>query len=614
MPVADKVNAALPVSAEVRVAQERLAALLKQEPDALKAVEEQVDARMVLRALNCTKNVKIGRLASVAEVQQLVTDRSCFQEQDNELLQFYGIRTVGLLLARPPLRPLKPAGQLTPLAHPKFERFDVGAIARDAGVAYLQGPLGNGVIVELPGAAPIATIDRSMGWGHLGTRLSPNGRLLVGNEGQSSVFYDAETGSNCWEAPRSMRLLEWLPHVNGLLMTNASGGVSLLDGTRGTSIEEPLAPKNSNYAAATPGNEPGSTPRTLVGTNNSFVLLEHARTAAGLTSTAHKQFQIPYSGGISIGPPVSMRSGQSVIFVTSRDIGWLDLGSGASGVWKTSGFFQPVFSKLSETRIVLNSVGPRGFPRVWAFDIDALTVAPLELGDFPGTILSIGDRVGFLLREKSLSFGDKADAGAAEPMEKVVARAELEQQLAKLQALSQAADPSQGVNPAMNRLGLPASMVGISAPPVSGTATPAIPIVPGLEGLPKDAQVHIVGVYEGKRPSGSPAADRRQPVRVVVRGTGHPMILVLAGYEPVTWQVANTGARIVAVLLSGDASSSVAGAGSVPILRIGHHFAYKAEGEEYQALRLAVARYTGSAPIRSFQGAYTGSDFSLGGY
>lgn len=79
MPVADKVNAALPVSAEVRVAQERLAALLKQEPDALKAVEEQVDARMVLRALNCTKNVNIGRLASVAEVLQLVTDRSCFQ-------------------------------------------------------------------------------------------------------------------------------------------------------------------------------------------------------------------------------------------------------------------------------------------------------------------------------------------------------------------------------------------------------------------------------------------------------------------------------------------------------------------------------------------------------
>jgi hypothetical protein len=67
------------------------------------------------------------------------------------------------------------------------------------------------------------------------------------------------------------------------------------------------------------------------------------------------------------------------------------------------------------------------------------------------------------------------------------------------------------------------------------------------------------------------------------------------------------------VLLSGYHPSNVHGVGNVPVLRIGSTHAYAAGSAEYTNLRDAVTRYTGTRPIKSFQGRYTGADFTVGG-
>ena len=90
-------------------------------------------------------------------------------------------------------------------------------------------------------------------------------------------------------------------------------------------------------------------------------------------------------------------------------------------------------------------------------------------------------------------------------------------------------------------------------------------------------------------------------------------MLVLASYESVNWSVVNNGARVSAVLLSGYHPSTVNGLGNVPVLRIGTAYAYSTGGTAYARLRQAVSQYTGAREIRSFQGTYTGTEFSVGG-
>lgn len=91
------------------------------------------------------------------------------------------------------------------------------------------------------------------------------------------------------------------------------------------------------------------------------------------------------------------------------------------------------------------------------------------------------------------------------------------------------------------------------------------------------------------------------------------MVLVLSSYEAVNWVLSqSTSSRLAAVLVSGYGASSVAGQGKAQVLRIGSTYAYAAGSSEYVRLRQAVTQYTGSREIKSFQGSYKGSEFSVG--
>lgn len=614
MPVPAKVNAAYPVSPEVRAAEERLRQLLADNSAGVAELKAQLDARLTLRALNCAKTVSIGRLDSVDSVRKRGLDRRCFQEQDKDLLQFQAVRTVGTMLTGPPLRPLKVTGEIATLPRGHLSHIGFGTFAREAGVAVLRDGPGDAAVVEIPGGKPIVQLPRASMYEH-NSRLSPNGRVFAGNaNAQGVAFFDAETGGRIWDTSDGSRLLAWLPEVAGFIYAQRDGTIMLADGLTGSVAPHPAAAKNSSFTA----HVPGQPVRTLMGTSHELKLVTHERTPEGIRVSTIKELRIASGHGMTSGNPVSMRSGKLVVFASMRDIGWLDLDSGASAVWKTSPHFAVQFAKLDETHLMVDSVGPGGLGlKPWTFDIEAETLSPLDLGGPRGMIVDIGERVGFMRRGNDAWFGNVVQAGQTSPLEKVLADLDLQVQLAKLQAQSGAATAELN---APERAALNAAALTRAAADAAGDLRPAAAVVPGLGEVPADAQVHIVGVYEGKgsadvrRAPGQPSGGHpKRDVRVQVRGTGRPMVLVLASYEPVNWIVTNSGARISAVLLSGYHPSTVTGTGTVPVLRIGSEYAYSPSSSEYLRLRQSVARFTGTREIRSFQGGYSGSDFSVGG-
>lgn len=598
MSVPEKVNAAFPPSPEVRVAQERLLSLLADDSQAAEALQTQLESRLALRALACLKDAAIGRFDSVAAVRALPLAAPCFQEQDAELLQFYGVRTVGVLLAKPPLRPRTEAGPITALPKGKLSYISSGALARDAGVGVLRDGRGEGSVVEMPGGQVIAQLQGAGGASDVSLRLSPNGRVVVFNaSGQGPTFVEAETGSKIWSmgGSHSVRLLAWLPEVSGFVLAGGDGDVLLADGQSGRVEVHPVSLKHSSFAAHLPG--PPS--RLLMGTAREFVLVEHTRSPQGITASALKRYTVASGPGITSGHPVPMQGGRRVVYASMRDIGWLDLESGESGNWRSAPLFGIPFAKLDENRIMFDATDVQRMGLTpWAFDITNGTVAPVDLGGPRGLIVDIGDRVGFLRRGNEAWFGDKVSTGEAQPLDKPVAAFELELQLAKLRAqMRESGEP-----------GMATDRPGPAPVPSQWQSAP------GLSGVPADAQVHMVGVYEGQGPfrPGMGRPERRN-VRVLVRPSARPVVLVLSSYEPVNWMVVNAGAQISAVLLSGYHPSAVTGIDTAPLLRIGSAYAYSAGSAEFANLRQAVTRYTGPREIRSFQGSYSGAEFSVGG-
>ncbi len=596
MPVVKKINAAFPPSPEVKVAQERLSNLLADDAQAADALPAQLESRMALRALACVKDAAVGRFDSVAAVRALPLAATCFQEQDAELLKFYGVRTVGVLLAKPPLRPLTEAGPIAALPKGKLSYISSGVLARDAGVGVLRDGRGEGAVVEMPGGKVIAQLPGAAGASDAGMRLAPNGRVLVFNtSGQAPTFVEAETGSKIWSMSGShgVRLLAWLPEVQAFALAGGDGEVLLADGQSGRIEVHPVSLKNSSFAA----HLPGPTSRLLLGTARELVLVEHKRSPQGITASALKRYTIASGPGLTSGQPVPMQAGRRVVYASMRDIGWLDLESGESGTWRSAPLFGIPFAKLNENRIMFDATDVRGLGLApWALDITNGTVTPVDLGGSRGHIVDIGDRVGFLRRGNEAWFGDKVSTGEAQPLDKPVAAFELELQLAKLQAQVRESGEQ----------GMAAGRTAAAPSPWHSA--------PGLSGVPADAQVHMVGVYEGKGPS-RPGMGRQEPrnVRVVVRPSARPVVLVLSSYEPVNWIVVNAGAQISAVLLSGYHPSAVTGIGTPPVLRIGSAYANSVDSAEYANLCQAVTRYTGQRELRSFQGSYSGADFSVGG-
>lgn len=605
MPVAAKVNAAYPFPPEVQAARERLLGLLADDAKQADTVRGQMDSRTTLRALSCSQQVSISRLASVASVRALGLDQACFQTQDLAMQAFLGVRTIGQLMSRPPLRPLKQVGLSSPLPKGTLGSINYGTFASNAGVAVLRDVTGDATVVELPSGAVIAKLPRMMtsSWA---SHLSPNGRVLALQQpmGQGVTFYDTSNGHRIWDVPSSQNLLTWLPDVTGFLLAERDGATTLADGLTGTLVQHPLAARNASFAA----NLPGSPARTLLGSGRELVLMEHQRTPAGLQATEVRKLRITDGSGITSGHPVPMQQGKLVVFASSPHIGWLNLESGESGIWRTSPTFGATFAKLDESRLLVDSLDLTNRIRSnpWVFDVTTQAVAPIDSAGMWGLLIQTGDRPGFMRRGQEAWIADEVKTTREPvPLDQVAGEYELQVQLTKLQAQAESRQVPAATTPYEHAAAAAAEAARAAGAAARGTGTQA-PL--GLPGLPRDAMVHMVGVYEG---TGSTRATRT--IRVIVRPSPRPLVLALSSYESVRWIVVNTGARISAVVVSGYEPSTVIGLSDVPVMRMGTTYAYKVGSAEHMRWRQEVQQYVGPLEIRTFQGQYSGAEFSVGG-
>ncbi|WP_146208393.1 hypothetical protein [Cupriavidus plantarum] len=395
-----------------------------------------------------------------------------------------------------------------------------------------------------------------------------------------------------------------------MLFATRKGELMIADGANGTIDAHPLSGRRTY--GITLSQRPS---RILLGAYSDWAVVEHTRTPEGIQAAAVRQLPIDRGTGVSIPQEnvLLMRGGTLLAFPWQSDIGWVDLKTGAAGRWRISPYFDTAFAQTDDTHLLLTSNDPKG-RATWSFDIDAQTVTPVESLPSAVYLRRVGQRHGYLLRSRDAWIGDEVTSkGEAADLHKTVADYALQLQLNRLQQLIDA-EKAAAAAPVSSAAFGTASLRGTTG---NGGVTSATN--PALANVSADAQVHMVGVYEGKRDArslatpGVSSARERRDVRVIVPPAPRPVVLVLSSYEPVNWVVENRGAQLAAVLLSGYHPSSVTGASAVPLLRIGSAYAYANGGGGYEALRRSVVQYTGTREIRSFQGTYMGSEFVVGG-
>jgi len=130
--------------------------------------------------------------------------------------------------------------------------------------------------------------------------------------------------------------------------------------------------------------------------------------------------------------------------------------------------------------------------------------------------------------------------------------------------------------------------------------------------LARDTHVEAVCVYEAVAVRAPYAPEPSEPVRVVVRTTSRPVVLVLSSHQTVQWELSlEHGAGLEAVLLSGYGESTVTGAGDALVTSIGGFYAFKRGSAEFKHLEKEVRRCTGRN-IERFQSEYAGHRFVIG--
>lgn len=154
------------------------------------------------------------------------------------------------------------------------------------------------------------------------------------------------------------------------------------------------------------------------------------------------------------------------------------------------------------------------------------------------------------------------------------------------------------------------------AAPVAAPPKNQLTIISGpgtLSRLARSAQVEAVSVYEAVAMRAPSMPQKQGPVRVVVRRTARPVVLVLSSHQTVDWRLdVAEDAELKAVLLSGYGESTVAGAGMALVTSIGGFYAFKRGSAEFRHLEDEVLRCTGRN-IENFQSVYAGHAFSVGG-
>jgi hypothetical protein len=627
---AEKVNLAFPVAEDLVTAQNSFFSSLE-EGSPKSVLTGQYAALLKIRGLTCSGTASIGSFDTNAVIKTKISDTACFKDQDAKLAEWIGIQRFVAALQKPALIPLSPLQSRAVIAIP--ESISSIVIARSANVIVLRASKPKFMVMQVPGGKIINSFD-APAEAYRPPTLSPNGRVLAMPIGNSALWLiDTETGVTLWKTTKFSDVTAWLPEVAATVLSGTGNSAPMLLDHIKASIEAyPVTVQRPTWSAPLAA----ASARYALGSGRNVAIVDHSRSVEGAITVASVK-QLTLTGqGVSSSGPVLMGNGKKLVFVSVRDLGWLDIETGAQGVWNTSFLGSTLNNgpaKVSETAIYLDVNLPGTPTAARLFDIEKETISGVQGGDSnEGLLLSLAPRQGYLRRgSAALVIGNDVVAeGEPQVLEKIVSDAQLAQQLAKLNAETQQQQLQQQMQqqiqnpylasmPAADRerymehlLRQPRSSPGAAGGSEIGAAYkgPAPGARPLLADVSPDAKVSFIGVYEAASTTPMPSGARIGGIRVNVMPGSTPLVLVLTSYEPVRWTINSGNRKISAILLSGNEQSSVINPGGAQVVKIGSSYAYKMDGPGYASLKQAVARYV-SNPVQAFQGGYKGQDFSV---
>ena len=626
----EKVNLAFPVAEDLVTAHNSFFSSLE-EGSSKSVLAGQYAALLKIRGLTCSGTASIGLFDTTAVIKAKISDTACFKEQDAKLAEWIGIQRFVAALQKPALVPLSPLQSRAVIAIP--ESISSMVVARSANVIVLRASKPKFMVMQVPGGKIINSFD-APAEAYRPPALSPNGRVLAMPIGSSALWLvDTETGVTLWKTTKFSDVTAWLPEVAATVLSGTGNSVPMLLDHIKASIEAyPVTVQRPTWSVPLAA----ASARYALGTGRNIAVVDHSRSVEGaITVTPVKQLTLT-GQGVSSSGPVLMGNGKKLVFVSVRDLGWIDIETGAQGVWNTSFLGSTLNNgpaKVSETAIYLDVNLPGTPTASRLFDIEKETLSGVQGGDSnEGLLLSLAPRQGYLRRgSAALVIGNDVVAeGEPQLLEKIVSDAQLAQQLAKLNAETQqqqllqqmqqqvqnpylasmsAADRERYMDHLLRQSRGSGSVTGATeiGAAYRGSAPGAKPL---LTDVSPDAKVSFIGVYEASSTTPMPSGARIGGIRVNVMPGSTPLVLVLTSYEPVRWTINSGNRKISAILLSGNEQSSVISPGGAQIVKIGSSYAYKMDGPGYASVKQAVARYV-SNPVQAFQGGYKGQDFSV---
>jgi len=575
----ERINAAMPVSAQVQSAQKALFEKLATGQAA--SLQEKFAAQMKIRALECSLGYKPAALASAESIRAQLTNSQCFRDQDARIGAWLNAQRIRLALSETALRPI-------PATIPPFIVADADIhevnFARDAGIALLNTAAST-LIVDLGTGEVIFREARSV---VSAGSLSPNGRLFVSGDLQQSFIRDTTTGDVLAEVKdASPYQVYWLDNASALVPSKRAQTITLMDFESGTTQPVTLLDGGIFHAVAL---------------RDSQILLFGYRSVAKVAVRRDAaKLSVELLAEQPIGNPFARNTGG----LSSDGSRYVDVGRGLTVIdCNTFEITHRELTPLSSTLGVPAREPDKFIVRAYVggaqkqyqslqLSTDDLSLAVIDksklLSDrfeyvpsLAANILVAGPK---LVRVDALVLSERTSLAS------YARRIDNEALLQKAEAIERMRDGT----PSMQ------TMAGVD-------------LYPGpVSALAANATVEGVGVYQATGASrGFGQQPKIQEVRVRVRRSDKPLVLVLSSYEAVGWRIMlDPGARLNAVLLSGYHDSSVMGIGNAKLVTIGRHHAYSLDGPEFAGLSKEVYRWTGKA-IGVFQGRYEGADFTVG--
>ena len=595
----DRIDAARPVSDAAREAKLAFDELAKQQSADIGKTNNEYRDRLKVRALECAHGYTPSAMASDEAIREALTDKACFDQFDESLVQWIGIRHVGLLLAAPPLRaiPAKPASLLV-----ADDFIQEANFAARAGIAVLQ----SGKRYQVLDVADGKVIhSRAKSSGTPVGSLSPNGRLLVSAEDRDAVVREAETGKALIRfADVHSYAFFWVGDVGAVYVPDSEREPVFLDFATGLTTRIPLGMPNVEQVAPALG---GDSRFAVLGFNRIGVI-DLVASPQGRVARLSQETRLSEGGGwarntsgLTADGATFFGTGQYLRVMNMKSMQMRSVAFDPLRLQSATATADP--DRLYLTGFFRDAPGASGESVLYS--LSRQTLAPVLRDQLLSTrVIYIaplrrnavidGSKVSLL---EALPAGPESDANAYLAQRAGAASAQASARAEQLMARMEASGLSRGF-PRSTDLSLATN----------------VPADARLALLARSADIEAVGVYQGSDVGKARGASARTgTVQVRVARSPRPVILSLSSYEPVRWVVTlEPGARLAAVLQSGYSDSEVLGAGDARVYQTGKSYAYKRGGAEYARVSSEVQQWTGKG-IDTFQGSYTGSMFRVGG-